>query len=465
MDNQSTPLFSLEAEHSVLGAMIIRPELIDNLTEDLSAEDFYYADHKSIYRRVLQMHEAHQHIDFLTVSDSLQLPGTDNPMAYVGEIVNNTPSAANAYAYARIVSERAVRRRMLSAATEIQELAKAHGELQEHVAQANDLIAGIEAPTTGTEAVMVRDIMSEQLAEWEARNERHVQGVEFVGMATGLTDLDKLLCGMRPGQLIVIGGRPGNGKTTLAMGAAMHAAVELKKSALVFSLEMSRGQLMDRLTASQARVDLSTILNGSALSDTESAGRMNLAAGKFRDSKLAIVDRGNLNINAIRSASRKFKHVNGLDLIVIDYLQLMSASGNNRNEEISVISRGAKLLARELNVPVLLLSQLNRDNTKTHGGDGRPKISHLRDSGSIEQDADVVILVHRQPGEDDKPTELIVGKNRDGETGIVPAAFLGKYNRFESLGYAAQQAYYEELNKPKEQPQRKVSSMAGSYSR
>lgn len=467
MDN-ATPLFSLEAEHAVLGAMMIRPELIDSLTEDISGADFFRAEHKIIFDRITELHADHGQIDVITVSDNLQLPGHEFALAYVAEIAHNTPSVANAYAYAKIVAERAVRRRMLAAAQDIQDLAQDEGDLQECIATANALIAGIEAPTSGAEAVLAREIMLKQTAIWEERHSKHVQGVTFSGLSTGITDLDKVLNGLRPGQLVVVGGRPGNGKTTLAMGMALHAAVELEKSALVFSLEMSESQLMDRMTASVARVDLGTILDGSALSNPDSTDRMMAAASKFSRCNLSIVDRGNLNINVIRSAARKVKHARGLDLVVIDYLQLMNGTGGkrneNRNEEISIISRGAKLLARELDVPVLLLSQLNRDNTKTPGHDSRPKISHLRDSGSIEQDADVVILVHRQPTDDDKPTELIVGKNRDGQTGTVPAAFLGKYNRFENLSSEAMQEFYADLHASKTQPA-KTGGLTSRYAK
>lgn len=459
MDN-NIQLYSIEAEHAVLGAMLIDPSLIDSLVDNLTPDDFYSADHRLIFRRIIDMHNDNHQIDVITVSDGVTLSNQQGSLAYIGEIAANTPSTANATSYARIITERAVRRRMSVAGSDIQELARSSGSLQDQIAQANAMLTGIEASSSANEPLSIKQIMLDQMGEWEAREQRYVNGIKFHGLTTGFDDLDNMLSGMRAGQLIVIGGRPGSGKTTLGMNIAMNAAVNLNKSALVFSLEMSYSQLTDRLMASYARVDLAHILSGKAFNDTELSGKMTAAAGVLGSKRLGILDNGDMNINSIRSAARRHKHNHGLDLIVIDYLQLMSGVGknDNRNEEVSAISRGAKLLARELGVPVLLLSQLNRDNTKTHGGDGRPKISHLRDSGSIEQDADVVLLVHRHPTEPDKPTEIIIGKNRDGETGIVPMAFIGQHNRFAPLDHASRDAFYDDLNKPKEKE--KPSSFA-----
>lgn len=472
MDNYSptieTPaLFSVEAEHAVLGAMLIRPELVSTLSEDLSHKDFYSADHQVIYQRIISLHSAGMAVDIITVSEGLILPHDDNAFAYVAEIANNTPSVANAFAYAKIVCERAVSRRLLNAGIEIQDIAKSSGELQERIAEASAVMAGIEAPDDGSDAVLIQDLVLQQLDEWEARQKRFESGQTLAGMSTGLKDLDNQLGGLRPGQLIVVGGRPGMGKTTLGMGFALDAALNQEKSALVFSLEMSHGQLVDRLVASVAGVSLQKIQSGEVWRDPDDAQAMSGAASRLRGAKLAIIDKGNLTINGIRSTARKFKYKHKLDLVIIDYLQLMGGNGgSNRNEEVSIISRGAKLLARELNVPVVLLSQLNRESTKRPGA--KPQVSDLRDSGSIEQDADVVILVHRSQDSDDPEygsSELIVGKHRDGEAGTVMTAFIGKHNKFADLAPEALQRIFEDRADRSNSQNRKASTLSGRYAK
>lgn len=465
--NDNQPMFSMEAEHGVLGAMLIRPELIATLSEDLSHKDFYSADHQVIYQKIISLHSAGRTVDIITASDGLILPSDDVAFAYVAEIANNTPSVANAFAYAKIVSERAVSRRLLSAGVEIQDIARSSSELQDRIAEAGAVMASIEAPDDGSDAVLIQDLVLQQVDEWEARRERFESGQKLAGMSTGLKDLDSRLGGLRPGQLIIIGGRPGMGKTTLAMGFALDAVLKQEKSALVFSLEMSHGQLVDRLIASIAGVNLQKIQSGEVWADYDDSNAISGAASRLRGAKLAIIDKGNLTISGIRSTARKFKYKHTLDLVVIDYLQLMSGNGgSNRNEEISIISRGAKLLARELNVPVVLLSQLNRESTKRPGA--KPQVSDLRDSGSIEQDADVVVLVHRPQDPEDPEygsSELIVGKNRDGEAGTAMAAFVGKHNKFADLAPEALQKIFEGREEKSSRSVRPISTLSSRYAK
>ncbi|MFJ2456411.1 replicative DNA helicase [Pseudomonas protegens] len=427
--------YSLEAEHGLLGAMLQRPELIETLSDDITPESFYFPENAEVYRGIMAVRSAGKSVDFLTVSDQITcLPNGDNALAYCAEIVKNTPSVASAATYAGIVRERAIDRALYDLGSHAMDISQSDQDTQAKISAIQAAAMAIDSGSSADEVVKASDVLVDQLEVWQERHDRHASGQTLIGLSTGLDDLDEKLGGLQPEQLIIVAGRPAMGKTTLAMGFVVDAAVRQGKSGLVVSLEMSKGQLIDRATASEGRIPLNLIKNGTACqSHGESLG---VAVAKLKKASLFIADRAGATVGRIRSLARRHKMRYGLDILMIDYLQLMEGEGGNRTEEVSSISRGCKLLARELGVPVVLLSQLSRKCEERPNK--RPVPSDLRESGAIEQDADVILFVYRDEvyheNSDSKGVaEIIVGKGRDVETGTVRAAFLGQYNRFENL--------------------------------
>lgn len=427
--------YSLEAEQGVLGAMLIDPSLIDTLTEDLSAKDFNWPDNADIFRAIVDLHSRKQGVDFLTVSEMIGTLGNgDNALPYVAEIQRGTPSVANAKAYAKIVKERSLDRRLIQVAATIHEIAHSSTDTPDKIAQAQSEVLSVDGSNNSSDVVSAWDVLSDHLPVLERREE--MKG-ELDGLSTGIPDLDDFIQGLKPEQLIILAGRPAMGKTTCAMNIAAHNAIRAKKKVQVFSLEMSNGQLMDRFLAAEGRIPLQDIKSGRGFSG-ENGLRMTAAAGKIRDSGLVMSDRPGLSMSRIRTIARRQKMRDGLDLIVIDYLQLLDEEGvsGNRTEAVSAMSRGAKLMARELQVPVILLSQLNRSLESRPNK--RPMCSDLRESGAIEQDADIILFVYRDeiyhPDTEYKGiAEIIIGKGRDIETGTVKTVFNGQYSRFDPL--------------------------------
>lgn len=427
--------YSIEAEHGLLGAMMLRPELIDTLSDDLSPESFYFPENAEVYRAVMSLRRAGKSVDCLTVADQVNcLPNGDNAVAYCAEIVKNTPSVASAGTYASIVRERSIDRALYDLGTQAMDIAHGDQDTQGKIAAIQAMAMAIDSGSGADEVVKASDVLIEQVEVWQERHDRHERGETLIGLSTGLTDLDEKLGGLQPEQLIIVAGRPAMGKTTLAMGFAINAAVHQNKSALVVSLEMSKGQLLDRAIASEGKIPLGLMKRGTAC---ESHGpELTAASHLIRKAKLFFADRSGATVGRVRSLARRHKMRYGLDLLVIDYLQLMEGEGGNRTEEVSGMSRGCKLLARELGIPVVLLSQLSRKCEERPNK--RPVPSDLRESGAIEQDADVILFVYRdevyhENSEQKGIAEIIVGKGRDVETGTVRAAFLGQYNRFENL--------------------------------
>lgn len=448
--------YSVEAEHGVLGAMFLRPELIDILSADLSADDFYYQDNAALYRAIVELHGAGEPADPVTVGAHLgELPSRKKATWYAAEITRNTPSAANAASYAATVRERSLDRAMIELGKRINEIAYSDQPTVDKVAAVQAEAQAIDSQSATSEVLMAVDILDDYIEVLQARSDRG-EGID--GLSTGIPDLDEKLQGLKPEQLIVIAGRPAMGKTTLAMNIASHAAIREKKSVMVFSLEMHNIGLLDRFMASEGRIPLQLIKNGTA--PQRFGAELMSAAGKLKHSKLSISDRASMTINRIRSAARRHKRRHGLDLIVIDYLQLMESDSRtfSREQEISHMTRSAKLMARELGIPVILLSQLSRECEKRPNK--RPLCSDLRESGAIEQDADIILLVYRdevyhEHSEAKGIAEIIIGKGRDIEAGTVRTAFLGQYSRFEQLaaGWVAP---------PKAE---KVTSMASRYNK
>lgn len=427
--------YNAEAEHGLLGAMLQRPELIDTLSDDLSPESFYFAENAEVFRGILALRAAGKAVDLLTVADQIGvLENGDRALGHCASLVANTPSVASAGTYAGIVRERAIERALYDLSDRTLEIVQGSGDIQDKIAAVQAAAMGIDAGSDGDEVVKAADLMADQLEVWQERHDRLSRGETLIGLSTGLTDLDEKLGGLQPEQLIIVAGRPAMGKTTLAMGFALDVAVRQKKSALVVSLEMSKGQLIDRAVAAEGKIPLGLVKSGAAC---QSHGtELQTAVSKIKQAGLFIADRAGATVGRIRSLARRHKMRYGLDLLVVDYLQLMDGDGGNRTEEVSGISRGCKLLARELGIPVVLLSQLSRECEKRPNK--RPVPSDLRESGAIEQDADVILFVYRdevyhEHSEFKGIAEIIVGKGRDIETGTVRAAFLGQYNRFENL--------------------------------
>ncbi|NWC11971.1 replicative DNA helicase [Pseudomonas agarici] len=427
--------YSIEAEHGLLGAMMQRPELIDTLSDDLSAESFYFSENAEVFHGIMAVRSAGQAVDFLTVGDYIgTLAGGSPAFAYCAEIVKNTPSVASASTYASIVRERAIDRALYDLGSQAMDIARGDQDTQAKIAAIQAAAMAIDSGSGADEVVKASDALIDQLEVWQDRHDRFASGQTLIGMSTGLTDLDEKLGGLQPEQLIIVAGRPAMGKTTLAMGFVIDAAVRQGKSGLVVSLEMSKGQLIDRAVASEGKIPLNLIKNGTA--SQEHGQSLSVAVGKIKKAKLFIADRAGATVARIRSLARRQKMRYGLDILMIDYLQLMEGEGGNRTEEVSSISRGCKLLARELGIPVVLLSQLSRKCEDRPNK--RPVPSDLRESGAIEQDADVILFVYRdevyhENSEHKGIAEIIIGKGRDVETGTVRAAFLGQYNRFENL--------------------------------
>ncbi|QIE86764.1 replicative DNA helicase [Pseudomonas nitroreducens] len=452
--------YSLEAEHGVLGAMMQRPELIDVLADELTAESFYYADNAEVFRAIMAVRSANKAVDFLTVAEQLgQLPSDTPPLAYCAEIVKGTPSVANASTYARIVRERAVDRALHIASQDISEIASSNEETAEKVAAAHAAIMAVDAGETSVDVQKASDVLVTQLEVWQQRYDRFRSGQTLMGISSGLTDLDNKIGGFLPGQLIVVAGRPAMGKTTLAMSFSIHAAIKERKSVLVLSLEMGNGQLIDRAVASVGKIPLTLVRNGTACEDYGT--ELGSATRTLQMSNLFLADKPALNtIGRVRAMARRHKMRYGLDMLMVDYLQLMDGEGDNRVNVISAISRGFKLLANELNVPVILLSQLSRKCEERPNK--RPIPSDLRESGAIEQDADIILFVYRdevynEQSEYKGVAEIIVGKGRDVELGTVRAAFQGQFNRFDNL---AGDWRPEEVEKPQ-----KVTRLSDRYSK
>lgn len=426
--------YSSEAEHGFLGALMIRPELVDMLSADVSIADFYWPHNAEVYKSILALANGRSQIDHITVAEAIGVfEDGDNPLPYVFEIAKNTPSAANAAAYAKIIRDRAIDRALLSAAQNIHESAFSTQSTNDKLAQAQAAVMGIDSSANSDDIVEAADVMRDHVEELQRRFDL---GGKLDGLSTGIDELDKALCGMKPGQLIVVAGRAKMGKTTFAMGLARHNAIRAKKQVLVISLEMSNCQLMDRILSAEGGIPLSALKDGSACASHGS--ELTAASLLVQKSTLRLSERPGLSISRVRAMARKHKNIHGLDLLLIDHLGLLDGEDPRMNQlqKVSEITRQAKLMANELQCPVILLSQLNR--ALEQRADKRPIPSDLRDSGTIEQDADVVLFVYRdEVYHPDSPHkgfgEIIIGLGRDVQAQTVFTKYEGQYNRFIGL--------------------------------
>jgi replicative DNA helicase len=433
-DFERTPPHDLAAEQCVLGGMMLSKDAISDVLDVIKAHDYYRPAHQLVHEVILDLYGRGEPADAVTVAAELTKRGDIARMGgapYLHTLIASVPTAANAGYYARIVRERAILRRLVEVGTRIVQLGySGDGDANELVDRAEAEVYGVTDRRVSEDYLSLSEIMPGALEEIEAIGSR---GGTLSGVPTGFADLDALTNGLHPGQMIVIAARPAMGKSALALDICRSASIKAGLTSVLFSLEMSRNEITMRLLSAEARVPLHAMRTGQLGEDdwTRLARRMS----EVVDAPLFIDDSPNMSMMEIRSKCRRIKQRHDLRLVVVDYLQLMSSPKRveNRQQEVSELSRSLKLLAKELNVPVVALAQLNRGpELRT---DKRPLLADLRESGSIEQDSDVVILLHREDAyERESPrageADLIVAKHRNGPTTTVTVAFQGHYSRF-----------------------------------
>lgn len=429
------PPYSLEAEQGLIGAMLLKPELIGILSAELKASDFFFAYNRELFAGIIALNYRNAGVDVLTLANEVgALANGDSALGYASEIYRNTPSAANAKAYAAIIVSRSVDRALLAASGTIGEIAYGDGSAEDKISRAMAELSSISTGSGESETITARTALDLHVAELERRQSL---GQEIDGLSTGIAALDAKLLGLKPEQLIIIAGRPKMGKTTLAMNIVDHVAVKQRKQALVFSLEMAHKQLMDKSLSSMGGIPLNLLKNGSAMR-THSAQLLE-ASSQLSASGLALYDRKGATINRIRSVARRHKMIHGgLDLIIVDHIGLVDVEDSRASavQRVSEITRQLKLLAAEMGCPVIALSQLNRQLEARPNK--RPVPSDLRDSGSIEQDADTILFVYRDEvyhpnTEYQGVAEIIIGAARDVEACTVRTRYQGNYSLFSDL--------------------------------
>ena len=429
---------NLEAEESLLGAMLLSREAIAAAVERVKADDFYRPANGHVFEAVVSLYGAGEPADPVTVAEELRraglLEGIGGSAVLVG-LQAGTPTTTNALHYARIVEELALLRRLISTAGEIAEIGYSlPDDVVKAVDNAESMIFALAEKRSADTMAPMRDLLSASLDRLEMLYER---GESITGVPTGYFDLDEQLNGLQPSALYIVGARPAMGKSSFALGMATNAALKHGRPVIFFSLEMSHLELTQRILCSEARVDSVRMRNGKLHADDWP--KITSAVTRLADAPIFIDDNPQLTIMEIRGKARRLKaRIGDLGMIVIDYLQLMSGrtSAENRQVEVAEISRGLKILARELEVPVVALSQLSRGLESR--GDKRPMLSDLRESGSLEQDADVVMFIYRDevynPESPDKGmAEVIVAKHRNGPVGSTRLAFLNHYTKFENM--------------------------------
>ena len=433
------------AEQSVLGGMLLSKDAIADVVESLRASDFYKPAHETIYEAILSLYGHGSPADAITVADELKKRGELTRVggaAYIHTLIASVPTAANAQYYAEIVKEHAIMRRLIEAGTKIAQLGYANEtEVDTLVDQAQAEIYAVTDGNAKEDYVSFSEALEETINEIDANSNRP-DGV--YGVPTDFIEFDELTGGLHGGQMIVIAARPGVGKSTLALDIARSAAIHHQMTTVFFSLEMSRTELAMRILSAEGKISMGRLKKG----DLDTEGWTNLATlqGRIDSTPLFIDDSPNMTLMEIRAKCRRLKQRNDLKLVVLDYLQLMSSGKKveSRQQEVSEFSRSLKLLAKELDVPVIALSQLNRGSEQRT--DKRPMVSDLRESGSIEQDADMVILLHREDmynpdSERVGEADMIIAKHRGGPTRTIPLAFSGKYSRFNNMANEAPPQY------------------------
>jgi len=432
---ERTPPQDVIAEQSVLGGMLLSKDAISDVVEILRERDFYRPAHELIYDAIIDLYGRGEPADPVTVSAELTKRGDlvrAGGAPYLHTLISSVPTAANAGYYAKIIRERAIMRRLVEAGTKIVQLGYTdEGEVDDAVDQAQAEVFAVTERREADDYVQLSELLPAALDEIE----KIAAGVIGQGVKTGFKDLDALTNGFHPGNMIVLAARPAVGKSTLGLDIARYASIHKGETSVIFSLEMSRSEITMRMLSAEARVPLNNIRSGNLTEEEWS--RMARRMGEISQAPMFIDDSPNLSLMEIRAKSRRLKQRHNLKLIVIDYLQLMTSGKRveNRQQEVSEFSRQLKLLAKELNVPVVAISQLNRSPEQR--SDKKPMLSDLRESGSIEQDADVVILLHREDLYDSQnrsgEADLIVAKHRNGPTRTITVSAQLHFARFTDM--------------------------------
>lgn len=439
-DRAKIPPQNTEAEASLLGALLIDADAIVKIADSVSPEDFYEERHKRIYEAIRQLYEKHSPIDVLTLSDQLKANGlleTAGGAAYLTELTNFVPTAAHVEQYAHIVAQKSMRRRLIKASQDIVGMGYDEAQsLQQLIEEAESRLFEVSQKHIKQDVTSLETILADS---FDRLDELHKDKGKLRGIPTGFRDLDNILAGLQRSDLFILAARPSMGKTALALNLAHSVALKASEPVLLFSLEMSKEQLVDRMLAMESGVDAWALRTGNLTdSDFEKIGR---AMGSLSEAQIYIDDTPGITVSELRTKARREAHQRPLGLIIVDYLQLMSGGArftgdSNRVQEISEISRGLKGIARELNVPLIALSQLSRSVESRNPQ--IPQLADLRESGSIEQDADVVAFIYREeyynPETDRKDiTDILIKKHRNGPTGGVELFFDKEKQRFRSL--------------------------------
>ncbi len=430
--------FSLEAEQSLLGSVLIDPNCMDEIAALITADDFYVPEHSEIFRAVQSMYLKSKNIDVVTLIDELVKSGTYDEAGgreYIKLIVDAVPTAANAKDYAEIIRDKAVLRQLIDAGDDITEAAYAGDDSAENLVEyAESKIFRIAEGRENKNFVHIRDAL---VQVYDRLSKLSQNPDELKGTPTGYTALDNVIVGMQNSDLVLIGARPGMGKTAFAMNIATEAAIRTKKTVCVFSLEMSAEQLANRMLSSEAQIDSYKMRSGTLSSEDWNA--IAYASSRLSETDILIDDTPGVTVTAMKS---KLRRVKNLGLVIVDYLQLMQGDRHtdNRVQEVGDISRGLKLLAKELAVPVICCAQLSRG--PENRPDKRPMLSDLRDSGAIEQDADIVLFLYRdeyykEEAAEQSIAEVIVAKNRHGSLDKVKLGWIGRFTKFTNLAEEA----------------------------
>lgn len=432
------PPQNLDAEMSLLGAVLINEEVLADVSEHVNASDFYDRRHGIVYGAMMRLYEKHRPVDLLTLTDELKRKNELDDVggsAFLSELTNYVPTAAHAEAYAELVAQKAVRRRLIAASSDITEMGfDEETSTQELLEKAEAELFSVSDQSLKQDLVSLESILNDSFDRLEELS--HTKG-QLRGVRTGYRDLDNMTAGLQRSDLLILAARPAMGKTTLVTNLAYNVATIAKQPVLFFSLEMSKEQLVDRMLADASGVNSWNIRTGNLSHDEFS--KLSDAMGELSEAPIYIDDTPGLSVLEMRTKARRAMHEHPLGLIIVDYLQLMQATGRsdgNRVQEVSEISRGLKLIARELNVPVIALSQLSRSVESR--SPQIPQLADLRESGSIEQDADIVMFIYREayynPDTDrGNITDLIIAKHRNGPTGSVELYFHPERLRFMSL--------------------------------
>ncbi|MDR1028089.1 MAG: replicative DNA helicase [Clostridiales Family XIII bacterium] len=438
------PPHSDDAEAAVLGAALQSKQALYDVMETLTENDFYRDNHRRIFAAMADLHGAGDPVDIVTVTEALKKRkelGVAGGADYIGKLAGAVPSPSSALQYGKILSGKAILRGLIEKSGEIITESYDDREDAEHILErAERRILEIGQGQQGKDFIPIGVAMKETMARIEMMRDR---GGGLTGLATGFDDLNKITSGFQESDLIVLAARPGMGKTSLALNIAMNAALDADATVMIFSLEMAPSQLTQRLLSAEAGVELNKIRDGSVYRDKDDVERILDASDRLSKAKINIVDgTSGISINEIKNKCRRLKTKEGLDLIIVDYLQLMDLGGTarmdarpeNRQQEIATLSRSLKQLAGEMECPLLVLSQLSR--AVESRGVHKPVLSDLRESGAIEQDADIVMFIYKEKSRDededdaDNVRQLLIEKHRNGDTGNIRLTWLGKYTRF-----------------------------------